>query len=149
MTPTNEIGLTHNRYWELSDAELEDFFKEMGSERASMSLTLDQLRSARVIVVERDRGQVIAVAGVRRARRLNVAFYVVLAPFQGHGLGKALVRRLHSALNKIGYRLVCLSVQCGNVPAVRLYRSKGYRTFFFRGDNLYMFRLLSRKDTQE
>lgn len=149
MRPTNDIGLTRNRYWELSDAELEGFFKGMGSERSSMSLTLDQLRSARVIVVERDRGQVIAVAGVRRARRLNVAFYVVLAPFQGQGLGKALVRRLHSALNKIGYRLVCLSVQCSNVPAVRLYRSKGYRTFFFRGDNLYMFRLLSRKEMQE
>ena len=46
MTPTNEIGMTRGRYWELSDAELEDFFKEMGSERVSMSLTLDQLRSA-------------------------------------------------------------------------------------------------------
>ena len=65
------------------------------------------------------------------------------------GLGKALVHRLHSALYRIGYRLVCLSVQRGNIPAVRLYRSKGYRTFFFRGDTLYMFRLLSRKDRQE
>jgi len=130
--------------WELSKAELKAFFSRIGSEKATMNLTLEQAQDAQLIVAAREDGETVGIAGVRRARGLPVAYFIVLEPFQGRGLGKALIRRLHTALHANGYRFVCLSVLRDNLRALGLYRRHGYRTFYRNADSYYMFRLLFR-----
>ena len=133
-----------NATWELSEAELRSFFSRIDNEKATMNLGLEQAQDAHVIVAARENGKIAGIAGVRRARGLPVAFFIVLEPFQGRGIGKALLRRLHSALLSKGSHLVCLSVLRNNQRALALYRNHGYRTFYRNAESYYMFRLLFR-----
>lgn len=133
-----------NKLWELSKAELTKFFSRIDGEKKTMNLTLKQAQEARLVVAERDNGDIVGIAGVRRARGLPVAFFVVLEPFQGRGLGKSLLHRLHSSLRANGQFLVCLSVLRDNERAYALYRNHGYRRFYCNAESYYMFRLLIR-----
>lgn len=136
---------SHIKYcpqWELTLKELEGFYSMLNSERRSMNLNLEQMRSAEIIVVQRQQREVVGLAGVRRVRRLPVAFFVVREPFQGKGIGHQLIQKLHHALRNTGFRIVFLSVLRTNVRALRLYKTLGYRIFFGNSESLYMVRSL-------
>ncbi len=58
-------------------------------------------------------------------------FAISLYPeFRNQGMGRALMKAMLSLLKEKGYKQASLSVQKGNVYAVRLYRSLGFQVFF-------------------
>ena len=128
--------------WDLTFKDLKDFYSMLNHERRSMNLNLEQMGSAEIIVAQRQRREIAGIAGVRRVRHLPVAFFVVRQPFQGQGIGRQLVRKLHNTLRSAGYRMVFLSVLRSNARAIQLYKNQRYTTFFANSETLYMVRPL-------
>jgi ribosomal protein S18 acetylase RimI-like enzyme len=67
-----------------------------------------------------------AIAGIRKNGIIPISFIVVKSKFQGRGLGKILMSRLHK-LAKDKYSFLILSVMKENNQAIRLFKKCGYQ----------------------
>jgi ribosomal-protein-alanine N-acetyltransferase len=79
-------------------------------------------------------GFIISRSAADEAEILSVA---VAAPWQGRGLGRALLSLHLRSLAGLGIRRIFLEVADGNDPAVRLYRKAGFIETA-RRDNYYL-----------
>lgn len=135
--------MTKRRHWDVVPKQLRQFMDSLSSEeRELMSLSWDALAASSVVVAIREKGKIIAAAGVRRVKALPVAWFVVHRHYQGRGYGRQLNERLNQKCRRAGYRFLTLSVDPENIRAVKLYSSSGYRTFFKRRDKTYMIKFL-------
>lgn len=68
---------------------------------------------------------------------LPVLFIVVKSEFQGRGIGKKLIERLHKIIEE-KYSFRVLSVIKENKQAINLFKKFGYETFGEKRGNCYM-----------
>ncbi len=59
--------------------------------------------------------------------RIRVAELLVLEPYRGQGIGKALLDRVKFLAGQEGYREIVLETQSCNVPAIGFYLSQGFK----------------------
>jgi GNAT superfamily N-acetyltransferase len=129
-------------HWELTDAELGAFMASLTEERATMPLTLEQLRAAEVIVTYREEnGTIAGIAGSRRIHRLPVLFMVVHRQYQKRGHGIRLLKRMEEVTRARGGHVLIMSAQRSIPRVFSAYRKLGYWPVFNRGMTAYMFKI--------
>lgn len=133
------------RYWELSEQETIDFYDSLGKEKETFRLPLGDVLQAQVMVKERaEKGQIAGIAGIRKHKLLPLLHIVVKSEFQGRGVGRRLMEKLHQAtVRQCSY--IVLSVAKKNGPAMNLFKQFGYRSIGQKGDTEYMIRAVSTK----
>lgn len=121
----------------MSSEEVVRFYNSLEQERETFQLPLKDLLKSEIVVKDETGGEITGIAGVRRHKMLPVLFIVVKSRFQGKGIGKRLLERLHKIV-KEKHSFIVLSVLKGNKPAVSLFRNSGYRIFVEKGNFYYM-----------
>jgi ribosomal protein S18 acetylase RimI-like enzyme len=79
---------------------------------------------------------ILAVTSVR-AHTAHIPQIAIAPPFQGHGLGTALLLSTFEDLRQQGYKEISLTVTDANEGAVRLYQGLGFETFRTFGAFVY------------
>jgi len=81
-----------------------------------------------VLVLETDCGQLAGYAWYRWRKWAKKSTFgmCIRREFQGKGAGKTLMSRLLEVARKVGPRVMSLTVQVANHPAVNLYRQMGF-----------------------
>jgi ribosomal protein S18 acetylase RimI-like enzyme len=91
----------------------------------------DFLDSASTAAIHPSTGRLAGILGltVVRPGTAHVPQIAIATPFQGHGLGTAMLRASFERLRAQGFSEVSLTVTSLNSRAVRLYERLGFRTF--------------------
>lgn len=126
------------KYWELSEKELSDFFHSLAKEKDTFRLPLSELLKSEIAIKEgTDNGKIAGIAGIRRHKMLPLLHIVVSSEFQGRGVGKSLMQKLHE-IAKGRYNYIALSVVSENKPAVSLFQWFEYKVIGGKEDYYYM-----------
>ena len=82
-----------------------------------------------VFLIATRSGRPLACGGLRRLdqRVAEVKRLFVASPARGRGLGRAVLRSLEAQATSLGYATIRLDTHGGDHPALRLFRSAGYR----------------------
>lgn len=126
-----------NKYWEISSREIINFYNSLKNEKETFKLSLEQLLNSKIIIKEESYGKIAGIAGIRRAKILPVLFIVVKSEFQGIGLGKRLMKRLHE-ISKRKCIFITLSVLKKNKRAINLFKKFEYEIFLEKEEFYYM-----------
>lgn len=130
--------MQYKKYLELSKKEINNFVDLLNKEKKFFRLSLNEILKSEIIIKEEIGGKIAGIAGIRKYKMLPVLFIVVKSEFQGRGIGKRLMKRLHE-ITKGMYYFIFLSVVKDNKQAVNLFKKFGYRIFRGKGKFYYMF----------
>ena len=125
------------KYWELSEGEIVRFYSSLNKERETFKLSLEDLLKSEIIIKEGSNDKIAGIAGIRKHKVLPVLFIVVKSEFQGKGIGKKLIQRLHQVAKR-RYSVIVLSVIKENKHAVNLFKKFGYKVFSEKKGFYYM-----------
>ncbi len=129
--------LLHHAYRNHIDAAINDQYCTFaGSRRLIESIVHqrgcgDYLEYASTAVIHRSTGRLAGILGLTAVRpgTAHIPQIAVATPFQGLGLGTAMLRSSFPKLRREGFSEVSLTVTSLNSRAVRLYERLGFRTF--------------------
>ena len=132
------------KYWEMTTEEVVKFYNSLNKERETFKLSLEELLKSEIIIKEEISGKIDGIAGVRKHKMLPVLFIVVRSGFQGKGIGKKLMEKLHKIL-KERYSFIVLSVIKENTQAINFFKKFGYGIFGEKKGFYYMINVLNVK----
>ncbi len=129
--------LLHRAYQNHIDAAINDQYCTFaGAKRLVESIVRqrgcgDYLDQASTVALHRSTGRLAAILGLTEVRpgTAHVPQIAVATPYQGLGLGTAMLRSSFHKLKRAGFLEVSLTVTTLNSRAVRFYERLGFRTF--------------------
>lgn len=129
--------LLHHAYQNHIDAAINDQYCTLaGTRRLIESIVRqrgcgDYLDDASTVAIHRSTGRLAGILGltVVRSGTAHIPQIAVATPFQGLGLGTAMLQSSFQKLREAGFLEVSLTVTSLNNRAVRLYERLGFRTF--------------------
>jgi len=120
-----------------SNESIEQFLRSLDAEKEYFHFDPALARGTLTAAGHYAGDSLAGVAGVRRHCGFPVLYVVVRQDYQGRGIGRLLMERLHEQCRK-RHRLIVLTVEKANERAVALYRSMGYATLGCGQSELYM-----------
>lgn len=88
---------------------------------------LKNINSSKILVLKLQNKEV-GFAELKRRGKIGVIFYIGILPeYRGKGLGKTLVTRAEEYFKDKGATLVIASTRSWNIPAVKMFKSLGYK----------------------
>ncbi|MFQ6128956.1 MAG: GNAT family N-acetyltransferase [Thermoplasmata archaeon] len=111
---------------EISKDEALAFFRTLGEERQTFTLTAKEVASSHIIIGERIGGKIVGIGGVRKRYGLPLSWIAVEKGHQDRGVGYRLLYRVNAiAANYHSFLLA--TIPKSNIGALRITEKNDYR----------------------
>ncbi len=130
------VQLLYHAYQGHIDAAINDQYCTFGGSKRLLESIVrqrgcgDYLSEASTVAIHRRTGRLAGMLALTQVRpgTAHIPQISVAVPYQGMGLGTALLRNSFSQLNRMGFGEISLTVTTLNSRAVRLYERLGFQT---------------------